>query len=197
MTSTTGYGWLNVLSGPSSTSFSLFDSSGSELIASGSLCANKNFVCDLALDDGSYVLRVESNLNDMSDGDSWSFCGSSGIAGVELHVTVVNGVCVVDIQLTTKSYLDMELRESKVISILGKFSVSGLSEDSGKSSRALQSKNIISRALSSKRIFSDALSKTLSKAASGASVATDTQSISSFDNIEVSKILTVFFSLFD
>lgn len=107
---TGGRGWFDGTG--ASTYYAISDSTRYELVSSGTLCGSfSEQLCELALPDGDYFLRVGGNGDSSKDDNTWEFCGVTGGAQTELSFSVKKGKCSASADL--KSAIDAPKKTKK------------------------------------------------------------------------------------
>ena len=80
------------------TYYTITDSSGLKTLYLGTMCSdekgnrNTNGMCDIELDPGCYVFRVDGAFNPDVDEITWEFCGAQGGAKTQLNFCVDNNI---------------------------------------------------------------------------------------------------------
>jgi len=89
-----------------STSFYISDPKGKHLIRSNTNCLSgaAEQQCWQVLPDGDYLMRVGGALNSNPGDHTWTFCGVSGTAQVQLSFTVDGGYCYPHAKLGVNAY---------------------------------------------------------------------------------------------
>jgi len=107
---TGGHGWFDGTG--LSTYYAISDSSRYDLISSGTMCGSfSEQLCELAIPDGDYILRVGGNGDSNKGDNTWEFCGVTGGAQTELSFSVKKGKCSASSDL--KTYSDMPKKSKK------------------------------------------------------------------------------------
>ena len=114
------------------TKYFLSDTNGHKLIQSGGMCdvlsEASTSECQFNLPDGTYALRVASDLNGNAAGNTWSFCGLTGSSD-SLHIVfdLRSSVCTPLVVYTLDAYCSADLQAVGMVEGVLEVTVPGVS----------------------------------------------------------------------